>query len=138
MNQPNDPRSVPQLLSDLARELTTLFRKEGQLIRAELSEKITQIQIGAGSAVAGAIILLVSLNVLTAALIAGLAKIGSDPAVPNSGLGVAWASLIVGVILAILGGLMLKKGASAMSNLTPERTLNQVSQDASLVKEQVR
>jgi len=138
MSQTGDPRSVPQLLSDLARELTTLFKKEGQLIRAELSEKITQIEIGIGSALAGAIVLLVALNVLTAALVAGIAKIGSDPAVPNSGLGVGWSSLIVGVILAIVGALLVKKGTSSMSNLTPERTLNQVSQDANMVKEQVR
>jgi len=126
VSQTPDPRSVPQLLSDLARELTTLFRKEGQLIRAELSEKITQVQVGAGSAIAGAIILLVALNVLTAALIAGLAKIGSDPAVPNSGLGVAWASLIVGILLAVAGALLVRKGASSMSNLTPERTAQSI------------
>jgi len=70
MNQTADPRTVPQLLSDLAREISTLFRKEGQLIRAELSEKASQLQIGIGSAAAGAIILLVALNVLAAALVA--------------------------------------------------------------------
>ena len=133
-----DPRSVPQLLSDLARELTTLFRKEGQLIRAELSEKFTQIQIGAGSALAGAVILLVALNVLAAALVAALASIGRNPGDPTSGLGVGWASLIVGILLAIAGALLVRKGASSMSNLTPERSAHQVAQDANLVKEQVR
>ena len=138
MSQTSDPRSVPQLLSDLARELTTLFKKEGQLIRAELAEKATQIQVGAGSALAGAIVLLVALNVLTAALVVALSKIGAEPGVEGSGLGVGWASLIVGVILAVIGALLVKKGADNMSNLTPERTVNQVSQDANLVKEQVR
>jgi len=138
MSQTTDPRTVPQLLSDLAHELTTLFRKEGQLIRAELSEKFTQIQVGAGSALAGAVILLVSLNVLAAALIAALASIGRHPGDPTSGLGVGWASLIVGIILAIIGALLVRKGASNMSNLTPERTAHQVAQDASLVREQVR
>jgi len=137
-----DTRSVPQLLSDLARELTTLFRKEGQLIRAELSEKASQLVVGLGEAAAGAICLLVSLNVLAGALVVAIARIGSnhaaDPAIQDSGIGLGWASLIVGVLLAVIGAILLKRGASNMSNLTPERSVNQVSQDANLVKEQVR
>ena len=142
MSQTSDPRSVPQLLSDLARELTTLFRKEGQLIRAELSEKTSQLAVGIGEAAAGAICLLVSLNVLAAALVVAIARIGSepatDPAIQDTGIGMGWASLIVGVLLAVIGAILVKKGTSNMSNLTPERSVNQVSQDASLVKEQVR
>ena len=53
-------------------------------------------------------------------------------------IGGGWASLIVGVILAVIGVILVKKGASNMTHLTPERTVNQVSQDANLVKEQVR
>lgn len=132
MSQTSDPRSVPQLLSDLARDLTTLLRKEGQLIRAELSEKVTQVTVGAGSALAGAIVLLVALNVLAAALVVAISKIGEPD------LGGGWAALIVGVILAVIGAILVRKGASSMSNLTPERSVNQVSQDATLVKEQVR
>jgi len=128
--RPTDPRSVPQLLSDLAKELTTLFKKEGQLIRAELSEKATKLGVGIGSAAAGAIILLVALNVLAAALVAAIAQIGD--------MGVGWASLIVGVILAVVGALLVKQGTSQMTDLTPERSVNQVSQDANLVKDQVR
>jgi hypothetical protein len=141
MSQTADPRSVPQLLSDLARELSTLFRKEGQLIRAELSEKTSQLTVGLGEAAAGAICLLVSLNVLAGALVVAIARIGADqadPAIQDSGIGIGWASLIVGVLLAIIGALLLKRGADNMSNLTPERTVNQVSRDANLVKEQVR
>jgi type III secretory pathway component EscV len=143
MSQTPDPRSVPQLLSDLARELTTLFRKEGQLIRAELSEKSSQLMVGVGEAAAGAICLLVSLNVLAGALVVAIARIGADPAaadpaIQDDGIGLGWASLIVGVLLAIIGAILVKRATSNMSNLTPERTVNQVSQDATLVKEQVR
>jgi hypothetical protein len=139
--KPADPRSVPQLLSDLARELTTLFKKEGQLIRAELSEKANKLQVGIGSAAAGAIMLLVALNVLAGALVVAIARIGADtadPAIQNSGIGIGWASLIVGVVLAAIGAFLVRKGVSDMSDLTPERTVNQVSQDANFVKEQVR
>jgi len=147
MSQPTDPRmttdprSVPQLLSDLARELTTLFKKEGQLIRAELSEKASKVGVGVGEVAAGAICLLVALNVLAAALVVAIARIGADqadPAIQNSGIGVGWASLIVGVLLAVVGALLVRRGTSQMTDLTPERTVNQVSQDANLVKDQVR
>ena len=103
MNQTVDPRSVPQLLSDVARELTTLFRKEGQLIRAELSEKATQLQVGAGFVLAGAICLLAALMVLLQAVVIGLT---------NAGLNPGWASLIVGVVVALVGVVLLRKGAS--------------------------
>jgi len=137
----SDPRSVPQLLSDLARELTTLFKKEGQLIRAELSEKASKVGVGVGEVAAGAICLLVSLNVLAAALVVAIARIGADtadPAIQNDGIGIGWASLIVGVLLAIIGAVLVRRGTSQMTDLTPERSVNQVSQDANLVKDQVR
>ena len=139
--RPTDPRSVPQLLSDLAKELTTLFKKEGQLIRAELSEKASKVGVGVGEVAAGAICLLVALNVLAAALVVAIARIGADqadPAIQSSGIGVGWASLIVGVLLAIIGAVLVRRGTSQMTDLTPERTVNQVSQDANLVKDQVR
>ena len=139
--RPTDPRSVPQLLSDLARELTTLFKKEGQLLRAELSEKASKVGVGVGEVAAGAICLLVALNVLAAALVVAIARIGADqadPAIQSSGIGVGWASLIVGVLLAIIGAVLVRRGTSQMSDLTPERSVNQVSQDAALVKDQVR
>jgi len=130
MNPSTDPRSVPQLLSDLTSELIALFRKEGQLVRAELSEKLTQLEIGAGSAAAGAICLLVALNVLAGALVIALAH----------WIGPGWAALAVGVVLALIGALLVRKGASDLSpsQLTPERTVHQVSRDANLVREQVR
>jgi hypothetical protein len=140
MSQTADSRSVPQLLSDLARELTTLFRKESQLIRAELSDKVSQLTVGVGEAAAGAICVLVALNVLAGALVVAIARIGADPADPaiqDTGIGIGWASLIVGVLLAGVGAFLLKKGADNMSNLTPERSVQSVKEDVSVIKEHV-
>jgi hypothetical protein len=130
MNHASDPRSVPQLLTDLLGEVTTLFRKEAQLVRAELSEKVSQLQVGAGSALAGAICLLVALNILAGALVIALSEF----------MGAGWAALLVGVVIAALGVFLLKKGASDLSpsGLTPERTIHQVARDANLVREQVK
>src|SRR3546814_20491231 len=98
--EPRDTRSVPELLSDLLRETTELFRAEGKLIRAEISEKIRQVEMGGGSLVAGAICLLVALFVLAQALIVALGAIIGD----------AWAALLVGIVIAVIGALLLPKG----------------------------
>ncbi|MYZ47955.1 phage holin family protein [Propylenella binzhouense] len=125
-----DPRSVPQLLGELARDLTTLFRKEGQLVRAELADKIAQLEIGAGSLAAGAVCLLAALLVLLQALVIALSNVMPP----------GWASLVVGVVVAIVGVVLLKVGANQMkaANLAPERTTHQLNKDAELVREQVR
>ena len=112
----------------MAHELTILFRKEGQLIRAELSEKATQLQVGAGSTLAGAVCLLVALNVLAGALVIALATY----------IGAGWAALLVGAVLAVIGAVLVKKGTSDMSGLVPERSAQQVAKDAQFVKEQVQ
>ncbi len=127
-----DNRSVPELLSDLMREGNELFRTEGRLIRSEISDKIRQVEIGGGSILAGAICLLVALNVLSAALVAGLANVAE--------MGPGWAALIVGVVIAVVGALLLAKGKKNLepSNLTPEKTAQQLRQDGRLVKEQTR
>ena len=126
-----DPRSVPELLSDLVNQTTTLFKKEGELIRAEISEKVSQILGAAGALAAGGILLLVALIVLALALVHAVSQIGD--------MGVGWASLIVGLALAVVGALLLMKGKNSLDagNLAPRRTLHQVKRDADLVKEQV-
>ncbi|WP_182086631.1 phage holin family protein [Aureimonas sp. ME7] len=127
---PQPSRSVPDLLGDLLRETTELFRTEGRLIRAEISEKITQVQIGGGSIAAGAICLLVALIVLAQALVIALAHV----------VGAGWSALIVGILVAVVGVLLLAKGKKDLEvvNLAPDRTLDQLQKDGRLVKEQTR
>lgn len=124
----SDPRSLPQLLSSLMRELTTLVSRESQLLRVELSEKLTKIEAGAGSILAGAICLLVALNVLAGALVIALAN----------WMGAGWAALAVGVVIAVIGAILVKTGTSAMHDLAPKRTMRQAAEDVKLVKEQAR
>ncbi len=128
--EPRDSRSVPDLLGDLLRETSELFRTEGRLIRAEISDKVTQVQVGGGSLAAGAICLLVSLIVLAGALVTALAKV-MDP---------AWAALLVGIVIAVVGVLLLGKGKKDLEtvSLTPDRTMDQLQKDGRLVKEQTR
>lgn len=131
-SEPRETRSVPDLIGDLMREASELFRTEGRLIRSEISDKITQLQVGGGSIAAGAICLLVALIVLAQALVIALANVFD--------IGGAWASLIVGVVISAIGVVLLMKGKKDLNpaNLTPDRTAQQLRKDTQLVKEQTR
>jgi hypothetical protein len=126
----SDTRTVPELLADLARSVPALVRQETQLLRAELSDKVGQVEVGLGSMVAGGILLFAALLILLQAIVIALTEI----------MGPGWASLIVGVAVAAIGAVLLKKGADQMksTNLMPNRTAHQLKQDAELAKEQVR
>jgi hypothetical protein len=121
-------RTLPALVSDLVRELATLVQRESRLVRTELSEKLAQAEAGVGFVLAGAICLLVALNVLVGALVVALAN----------WLGAGWSALVVGVVLALIGAILARKGTSDFHDLAPSRTINQVSQDAKLAREQTR
>lgn len=125
-----ETRSIPQLLGDFTSDLTTLLRQESELVRAEFSEKLGVLTRAGGEMAGGAILLLAALLVLLQALVLALSNI-MDP---------AWAALLVGVVVAILGVLLLRAGANLAkpANLTPDRTLRQVGKDAELAKEQVK
>lgn len=131
MSTREDPRGITTLFSDLANNATTLVQSEFRLLRAEMSEKVGQVGNGLAEMVAGAICLLAALLVLLQALVVALAEMG---------LGTGWASLAVGVVVAIIGGVLVRMGMSNMSstNLMPERTQHQMSDDARAVKDQMK
>jgi hypothetical protein len=126
-----DDRSLKDLLADLTDSITTLFRQEIQLARAETSEKISQVGVAIGSIAGGAILALAALIVLLQALVIGIAE---------AGVPAGWASLIVGVVVAVIAYVLIHKGTSDLkaSNLTPDRTMSSLKRDAQVVKEQAR
>jgi hypothetical protein len=130
MSDTQDPRSVPELLSTFTSDFVALLRKESELVRSEFSEKVGQIAKGGAEMAGGAICLLAALLVLLQALVIALSKI-MDP---------VWASILVGVAVAILGVVLLRAGAKAVepSKLTPDRSARQLGKDAALAKDQVK
>jgi len=128
--EPKDPRSVPDLIGDVLREANDLLRTEGKLIRAEISDKFTQVQVGGGSLVAGAICVLVALVILAQALVIALAHL----------VGPGWAALLVAALLALVGAILVSRGKKALAtvSLVPDRAVEQLQKDGRLVKEQVR
>jgi hypothetical protein len=126
-----DDRSLKDLITDLSNSITTLFRQEIQLVRAETSEKVTQVGVALGSIAGGAILAMAALIVLLQALVIGIAA---------AGVPAGWASLIVGVIVAVIAYALIHKGTSDLkaSNLAPSRTLDSLKRDAQVAKEQAR
>jgi len=125
-------RSVGELFGDALSQVSMLFRKEVQLARAEVSEKVGQATSALPALAAGGAMLLVALFLLMHALALLVARLLE--------LADGWGYLIMGVVAAIAGYLMLKGGLSRLqlSKLVPERTAEQLSRDAAVAKEQVR
>lgn len=121
-------KSTAGLLSDAASHISGLVRKEVDLARAELSENAKRAVVAIGLIVGALVFVLTALQVLSAALVAGIAELGIDA---------GWAALIVGVIYLIIAVVMARKGTNDLkaSSLAPTRTAENVRRDAVAVKE---
>jgi Putative Actinobacterial Holin-X, holin superfamily III len=124
-------RPISAIFVDLANQFTALIRKEGQLARAEMSEKIGEIGVALGLVVGGAVLLIPALVILLQAAVAGLAA---------AGLAVGWASLIIGGAALLIGLALLAVGINRLktSRLVPSRTIEQLQRDAAVATQQVR
>ena len=124
-------RSTPGLMADLLSQTTGLVSSEIQLVRAELSEKVTQGVAGLGLAIGGTVFLIGAVNVLLAAAVAALIE---------AGIPALWSSLIVAAVVGLIGWLLVAKGLGSLkaSRLAPSRTTGQLKRDAAMVKEQVQ
>jgi hypothetical protein len=124
-------RSIPDIFTDVLRQFTTLMRTEARLARAEIYEKIGSAATGLGLVVFGAVLLIPALVVLLEAAVAAL---------QTYGLQSYWASLAVGGGVLIIGLILLAVGMSRLSvkRLVPEKTIEQIQQDATVAREQAR
>jgi hypothetical protein len=123
-------RGVPDILLDLMREFTQLFRSEIRLAGAEVSEKVSVVGVALGLVVGGAVLLMAALVLLLQAAVAGLVA---------EGFSIAVATLIVGGIVLVVGAVLVWLGLNRLNarNLTPRRTLEQLQRDAALAKHEV-
>ena len=128
MPDPVRSQSPASLAADALRISSDLVRKEVSLAKAELRQNLSRAGAGLGMIVAAAVLGIVTLNLLTVALVAALAE---------TDLGPIWSAVVVGVVLAILAYVLLRKGMADLKpeNLMPTRTVENVQRDASTVKE---
>ena len=123
--RPED-RSTAALLTDALGHVSSLFRKEMDLARAEIDQNVKRAGMAIGMIVVAVVLLLVALNVLAAAAVAALTA---------AGLHAGWAAVIVGGGVALVAIIMV---AIAMNNLkatslAPTRTVENVRRDARAV-----
>ena len=124
----HDPASLASAALRLSGDL---IRKEVTLAKAEIRQSFSRACAAIGLIVAAAVIGIVTLNVLMAALVAALAQ---------TELGPIWSAVIVGVVLAVLAGLLLWKGIKDLKPeaLMPSRTVQNIQHDARTIKEAYR
>jgi len=123
-------RPLTSLIADLATETTTLVRKEVELARAEVSEKVSQAAAGAISLAAGGFVALLGLIYILLAAVYALSRIVPDWA----------AALIVGGVVTLIGVFMLLAGKKKISatNLQPERTIETLKDDKRWAQSQLQ
>ena len=119
--------STTSLMSDAIESLSGLVRSEFDLARAEVDRNLRRAGVAIGMLIAAVVLFLTALNVLAAAVAAGLTELGLEA---------GWAALIVGVVLALIGWFLMSKGMNdlKLSSLAPSRTAENVKRDAQAVK----
>jgi hypothetical protein len=138
MSGTNESRPLAELLGGLASDISTLFRKEVQLAKAEATEKISETMAGVSSIVIGGVLALGALGVFLSAVVMLLATFlegqGFDPTLAN-----AVAAFLVTGIVGIAGWMTISKGLNALkaSNLNMNRTAASLGRDADIVKERL-
>lgn len=121
--------SLGELFGELSRETTTLVRQEVQLAKVEMTQKASQIGKDVGFLAAGGMVLYAGFLALIAALIVGLGQAGLP----------WWVSaLIVGLIVAGIGGFLVMRGLDDLKNQTPvpEQTIQTLREDQEWAKRQ--
>lgn len=121
-----DPRNIADLIGQLTTDVAALMRKEAELLRAELREKMQLAGRAAMKIAAGGALLMAALIVLLLALVLALATV----------IGPIWAALLVGVLTAALGIALVRAGSKALKpdSFKPDRSKRQLRQDAQLIK----
>jgi len=116
-----------ELLSDVISGMSRLVRGELKLAKAEAAEGVKHAVGGLVKIAIAAVLALVGLNVLAGAAVAALAATGMGP---------AWASLIVGVALCVLALILVLAGKAALKlrGLWPDRAMRGVRRDAEAVQ----
>lgn len=122
-----DDRSVSELTKELLRDVSELVRREVDLAKVELADKVRRLGMGIGLAIVGAVLLLVALGALTATAIIALATTLSTWL---AALIVTIVVGMIGTIVLIVGMRVLRRGAPPV----PEQTVESVKEDIAWVK----
>jgi hypothetical protein len=131
MAQNSPDRSLGDLFSDLSRDITTLVRQEINLARAELGQTTSKVGRDIGFLAVGGLVIYAGFLGILAAIVIILGTIG-----------LPWwlSALIVGLIVAGVGYLLVRRGLDALKkeNFAPQKTVETLKEDVEWAKEQTR
>ena len=123
-----EDKPVGSLLQDAAADLASIVRNEARLAQTEIKDNVRKAVAGALSALLGAVTLVPALTLLLLALAWALDDYDVVP---------RWAgALIAAAVGAVIGALLLARARAALKaeTLAPSRTIENLKQDAQLVK----
>jgi len=132
MQPKREAPSLGDLFSDLSRQMTTLVRQEITLARTEMTHKATRVGKDIGFLAVGGAVAYAGLLAIIAAVIFLLVEVLHLP---------SWVSaLIVGLVVAIIGYVLVRRGLDALTreDLTPAQTIDTIKENAEWAKEQTR
>jgi fatty acid desaturase len=123
--------SLPELISQLGRQTVTLFRKETQLARTEMEEKLAQLKRSAMAFAAAMVVMFAGLLFVLWAAAFGIAEF-----IPMwaSSLVVGGSVLLVGTIMALVG----RQQAQEVQPVMPEKTMDELKKDAQMIRGQLQ
>ena len=129
-NRSLENRPLGDLFGDLATEMSNLVRQEVSLAKVEVAQKVKYVGRNVVYLVVGGAVAYAALLAIIAAIIMLLARV-----MPNWG-----ATLLVGVVVALIGWLLVGKALTALqqTDLTPRETVETLKEDATWMKEQIK
>jgi len=118
--------SVGELIGNISNDLSTLFRQEVKLAKAELKEEAGKAGKAAGMLGAAGYAGHLTVVLLSFALVFALGNV----------MDLGWAALIVGVIWGIIGAVLYANGRKKLKTVdpVPRRTTETLKEDAQWLK----
>jgi uncharacterized membrane protein YqjE len=130
MTAPQMQRSLPEILENIASNLTQIVRAEFRLAKTELKEGAEKVA-GPGAALgAGVALAFYGLGFLFLAAVYALSLVMAG-----------WlAALIVGGVLAVTAGILISAGGMKLrrANLTPDKTIRTLEEDVQWARQQIK
>ena len=129
--QPKQPdKSLGDLFGDLSREFGELVRTQTELAKTEIRAQTDKAKIAAGAFGGAALAGYMALVLLSFAAAWGLSEVMPE----------GFAFLIVGVIYAVVAGVLYLRGRRQVEelNIVPEQTIESVKEDVQWAQQKTR
>ena len=130
MTAPRIQRSMPEILEDIASNLTQIAQAEFRLAKTELKEGAKKAAGPGATLGAGLVLAFYGLGVLLLAAVYALSLVIAG-----------WlAALIVGGVLAVAAGILIGVSTTKLKrvNLAPDKTIRTLEEDLQWAKQQIK